>query len=113
MSDYIWIIGPIGAGLSIIGLIVCCIVGCIRKNKMQTTISTQAFSKNNTYIATAQATPIGVPFNDGFNPAMNMMNTSNMGMLNSPMPITTPYDPLNPINDNISSGIQQSLMKNF
>jgi hypothetical protein len=29
------------------------------------------------------------------------------------MPITTPYDPLNPINDNISSGIQQSLMKNF
>jgi hypothetical protein len=42
-----------------------------------------------------------------------MMNNSNMGMLNTPMPMAAPYDPLNPINNNIAGGMQQSLMNNF
>jgi hypothetical protein len=113
MSDYIWLIAPIIGGLGILGVIICSIIGCVRRNQMQTTISGQAFSKNNTVIATAQATPVGGPFNNGFNPAMNMMNNSNMGMLNTPMPMAAPYDPLNPINNNIAGGMQQSLMNNF
>jgi hypothetical protein len=29
------------------------------------------------------------------------------------MPMAAPYDPLNPINNNIAGGMQQSLMNNF
>lgn len=113
MSDKIWLIGPIIAGIGILAVIICSIIGCIRRNRMQTIISGQAFSKNNTVLATAQAPPFGTSFNNGFNPAINFNNNSNAGMLNSPISMATPYDPLNPINNNIAMGMQQPLMNNF